>query len=100
MDKSLHFSETQFPYLTNGRVNPAQHIFFCGCFEDLEQELLVSLCKEATFISLQSLSYHGAMRLDNEMAEWRSRNLLFLSHFLFLYYICFFFSKQEKSISK
>lgn len=27
MEKSVNFSETLFPYLINGRVNPAQHIF-------------------------------------------------------------------------
>ena len=42
MDKSLNFPETQFPYLTNGRVSPAQRLF-CGCFEDPEQKLSLSV---------------------------------------------------------
>lgn len=50
------------------------------------------------FISLKSHDHHREMCLDNEMVEWGSKNLLFLSHFLLLYYI--FFSSQEKSVSK
>lgn len=35
MDKFLKFSETQFLYLANERINPAQHIFH-DCFDDPE----------------------------------------------------------------